>query len=391
MSYIKAVCMAILVLYIGGCGRPPINLSLMKPMSGDSVVLNIPDSCQYLYEHKKWSIAVLEFANNTGYGNMTLKNTDTAGNIHTKSTAVGAGVVANNHHGNKYGTFAAVGVSNTNYSNNRAEFMGQFAPSLGAFAQSVVENALVSVGGVNVYNRSYMDKIMQEHKFQMSIADPDSVVEFGNLSGVRYIITGSVDNINAKYVRPTEVENNGSDFGSILSAVSAGYDAFISGWFVTAKITIELIDTETGKIIYSDTMDSKRRATQSKNFQADIIINTAKSIITEDMHQFRENAAKVFAVTGYVNELRGGKQIAQINIGSKDGIRKGDVLDVLSVNVSKDFRTNQVKCELINTGISIEISEQISDESAWGYVEGKKDNLENIMIGSIVRRSELGH
>ncbi len=366
-----------------------LNPNSMQSLDSDKLSIDMVKECQHLYEPKKWEIAVLEFDNNTGYGDMSVKNTasNTKGNAKTVGVEVGVSKV--DRRGNSIGV--GVGASNTNeqYSTNSEEFMGQFAPSLGTFAQSITEETLSQLGGVTLINRSHLEKVLKEQQFQMTIADPDTVMEFGRLSGVKYIVTGSVDNIQAKYVAPSNVRSNGSDIAAIISLASATYDVAASGWFVSSKMTISLIDAETGEIIYSKSVEGKIRASQSQNFQPDIIINAAKKIMSDAVNTAKNEFTKIFEVAGYVNELRGGKKIAHINLGKNKGIQTGNVFDVYNLNISTDFLTKEKKCDLVKLNAKIVVSDQISEDGAWGFIKGSKSVLDNIKIGSYIKRVSL--
>lgn len=378
------LCCAVILC---GCAKNyHLDLASMQPMPQDQEAADIPRNCEYLYENKKWEVAVVEFINNTGYGDMSL----TTGSHTTSGTTNTVGVGAKTGKINRKGNYAEVGVdfekAFSNFKGSSAEFMGEFAPSLGTFAQSVTEEALAQLGGVSLINRSHLDKILQEQQFQMTLADPDTVMEFGLLSGAKYIFTGSVDNIQANYVAPTGLRSNNTEIGAIISVISAGYDSAASGWFVTAAFTLNLLDAETGKLLYSRAFNGKKRATQSENFQADIVINTAKLIISEAVKTARNDLVNVFEVSGYINEIRGGKKIAQINLGADSGIHEGDILDVYDVHIATDFMTKRQKCSLIKLDAKVIVSDQISSGGSWGFIEGKRDSVK---IGSYVKRSAV--
>lgn len=366
-----------------------LNPNAMQPLDSDKLTVDMVKECQHLYEPKKWEIAVLEFDNNTGYGDMDIKNTSSNTKGNAKTVGVGVGVAKVDRRGNAVGV--GVGASNTNfkYSTNSVEFMGQFAPSLGTFAQSITEETLSQLGGVTLINRSHLEKVLKEQQFQMTIADPDTIMEFGRLSGVKYIVTGSVDNIQAKYVAPSNVRADGSDLAAIISLVSATYDVAASGWFVSSKMTISLIDAETGEVIHSKSVEDKIRASQSQNFQPDVIINAAKKIMSDAVNTSKNEFMKIFEVTGYINELRGGKKIAHINLGNNKGIQAGNVFDVYNLNISTDFLTKEKKCDLVKLDAKIVVSDQISEDGSWGFIKGSKSVLDNIKIGTYIKRVSL--
>lgn len=391
MKSIRFLMSLLLLFVVASCGgKKHLDLTGMVPMPQDRETVNVPKECEYLYGTKSYEVAVVEFANNTGYGDMTVKNrqTNAAGVSDTVGVGVGTGRV------DRRGNYVGMGVGSSHtvsaYSSNSTEFMSQFAPSLGTFAQSVTEETLAQLGGVNLINRSHMDKILREQQFQMTLADPNSVMEFGRLSGVKYIFTGSVDNIQAQYTAPSSVSGNGSNLGMMVSALSAGYNAAASGWFVSTAMTLNLIDAETGKVIYSKTVKSKERATQSPNFQPDIIINTAKRIMGNAVQAAKNELTNIFEMNGYINEMRGGKKVVQINLGSEKGIHYGDVLDVYDVQVATDFLTKESKCNLVKLDARVTVSDQISSGGSWGYLEGAEAALRNVKIGSHVKRSAVG-
>ena len=54
-----------------------------------------------------------------------------------------------------------------------------------------------SVGGAKVFTRTEMNKILNEYKFQQSgLVDDTRLVRLGKLAGIKYMVTGSVNNVN---------------------------------------------------------------------------------------------------------------------------------------------------------------------------------------------------
>jgi len=50
---------------------------------------------------------------------------------------------------------------------------------------------VVNIGGAKVFSRTEMQKVLQEHRFQMSgLVDESTLIKFGKLAGLEYILTG---------------------------------------------------------------------------------------------------------------------------------------------------------------------------------------------------------
>ncbi len=387
MKYLLFTIMA--TLFMAGCAKPMLNVSDHQQMPSDSEVTNVPDDCLHLYRPETWQIAVVEFANNTGYQNeINIDNTDTTGVALSHTRANTTGVVAG-------GRNVAVGASTTKartktiYSEDSTTFMTQFAPSLGTFAQSAVEEAIANIGGVQLYNRSSLDQILAEQQFQMTIADPDTVMEFGRLSGVKFILTGSVDYIETKYIQPTQVRDMSNEVATAFTIASLIADTALSGWYVSVATTLTLLNAETGEVVFSQRFEDEARASQHTNFQPDLIINAAKSLIVTALDNSKNYIADHFAITGYVNATRGDKTIAQINLGKSDGVKEGDVFTVHTLNVATDFLTQSSFCTVETVDAEIIISNQIDSENAWGYIKANKKSMPHVKTGAYIKRTEI--
>ncbi len=377
------------LLIATGCASTTIDLAKFQQTGDDSGAVSVPDECMHLYRPDTWEIAVVEFANNTGYRNdIDINNTSTSGAALAATTSRTTGVAVGNSN-------IAIGASRTNsltgmvYSEDSTTFMTQFAPSLGTFAQSTVEEAISQIGGIKLYSRAALEQILAEQQFQMSIADPDTVMEFGKLSGVKYILTGSVDNIAASYIQPTNMRSSESELATALSFISIIKDVATSGWYVAVSITLTLVDAETGEVIFSQSFEKEERATQSTNFQPDIIINSAKAMIIESLEESNNYIADHFAIAGYINSTKGGRKIAQLNLGDDAGVKEGDEFTVYRLSVVTDFLTRANHCSLEETGATVTISNQIDEKFSWGVVEADDHEVELIKAGAYVKRTNI--
>lgn len=389
MKNVSLLFLVPFVFLLSSCGKPTIDLTAFQMTPQDTQTVDIPEDCGHLYETKTWTVAVLEFNNNTGYGDSLVGGSSTTGQGVSRTRTNSAGAVIGDYN-SAVGVGTSVSRTVSTYSSDSTSFLTEFAPSLSTFAQSVAEETLVSMGGVNIINRSHMANIMKEQKFQSTIADPNTIMEFGKLSGVKYIVTGAVDNIETKYVAPTALRSGDDAISMLASIVSIGVDAAMQGWYVTVTFSLSLVDAETGKVIYTKKFKDSGRATQSSGFQPDLVVNAAKGLFSSAVAKARNELTDIFQVKGYINEMRGGKEIAKINIGKVKGVKEGDGFDLFIVYTSTDFMTKQTSCSLSKTGARLIIADHVSDTESWGIISGKAKHLEGVKIGTLAVRTSLG-
>lgn len=391
-SMLRVLSIAAVSVSVAACmGAPKIDPTALTITPQDTQVVQIPKECDALYKTNKMSVAVLEFANNTTFGDMTARNTNTTGQVSTQHASAGVvGVVA--APGAVGIGHASVSKTDTQYSENQEEFMRQIAPKIGEFAQGSVETNLVQMGGVDIFSRQQMEKIMREQQFQMTLADPNTAVKFGKLAGVPYIVTGSVDNIAAKYIPPVSVQSNQRDsLGSML--LKLGTQAAVNtqtGWNVNTEMTVSMVDVATGQILFQKKVNGREVAGGGNVFNPEMIITAAKKAMGEAVDDIRPELSKIFEVKGYINELRGGKQAALVSLGTKHGLKAGEKLEVFDFIVSTDFMTKQKKCNIVKLPIEIITSEQVDETQAWVTIKSEKpEMLGKMSVGSLVKRAPL--
>ncbi|MEF3255488.1 MAG: hypothetical protein K6348_08015, partial [Deferribacterales bacterium] len=94
MKFFKYLSILTIFLVLA-CAQPPkVDPGALQITPADQEQVQIPKVCESQYQGKKYKIAVVDFANNTGYGDMKAVNTQIQGQSQTttKSAAV-AGVV----------------------------------------------------------------------------------------------------------------------------------------------------------------------------------------------------------------------------------------------------------------------------------------------------------
>lgn len=369
-------------------GGPKVDPMAYQLTPADAEKIIIPNVCKSSYKADVPKVAVTSFTNNTTYGEMSATNTNIDHNSTTKRVSGGvAGIVA---------TPGAVGVGHVSASKTDVQsntqidsFMRQINPNIGEYAQSAVENTISKMGGTDMYDRKKIDQIMSEQKFQMTIADPATAVKLGKMAGVAYIITGTVDNITVKYIDKVQNNNNvGGGLGVALAVATAAANTQ-TGWNVNVEMTVELIEVETGKILINEKVTGREVAGNARNFNPEMAVQAAKKAMGEAVDDIRPIFSEKFAQKGYVQQLRGGKQVALINIGSEKGIQSGQKFDIYDFMEIVDPMTNAATCNMSKVPVEATVSDQIQPNQSWLKLDGKPEALTRVKVGSIIQRQKL--
>ncbi|ADR18923.1 CsgG/HfaB family protein [Calditerrivibrio nitroreducens] len=390
MNYLKYL-VVFTVFFLFACAQPPkVDPGALQITPADQEQVQIPTVCQPQYQGKKYKVAVVDFANNTGFGDMKAVNTQIQGQSQTttKSAAVAGVVVGPGAAGIGY---AGVSQRDHKYSADINTFYREIAPNLGQYAQSAVEDAIMQIGGVQVFTRQQVGKVLQEQGFQMNMADPNTVAKFGKISGVDYIITGTVDLIKAHYVQRTNTNTNTGNawMNLALSVAKAAADAATVGWNVNTEMTVQLIDASTGQLVLSKKVKGRELAGEQPAFNPELVVNAAKKAFGESVDDIKPEFSELFGSKAYVNQLRGGKQIALISLGKADGIQPGQKVEAYEFMEISDFMTKKTSCQKTKIDVEMVVSNQVDENAAWVKVDGKPENVKRIKIGTLVKRAPL--
>lgn len=385
MKSLKLLALVVsLSLVLFACAAPKIDPMSMQVTPADTEQVNIPQICMAQYESKKISVAVLPFTNNTTFGKMEGVNTNIQGEATRTHTSAGvAGVVA--APGAVGIGYAGASKTNVKYSKDINTFYRQISPQLGEFAQSAVEDTIVNIGGVNVFSRAQMEKILQEQGFQMNVADPNTVAQFGKIAGVSYVITGTVDNINAKYV-PKSDTNTGNVWVNLALAIRK---SMVEGWNVTTDMTVQLIDVSTGQILLSKKVSGRELGGTQPGFNPELVVTAAKKAMQESVDDIKPVFSEHFSAKAYINQLRGNKSAAMVSMGRKDGIKPGDKLEAYEFLEVQDFMTKKSNCTKSKIPVELIVSDQVDESTSWVVVEGEPNSKMRLKLGTLVKRAPL--
>ena len=386
------------VVWISGllisCAQKSIDPTAYPITPQDRVKVEIPPACRVAYENAIPTVAVVEFANNTTFDLAKVIQAQVVGKYQRQKVGAGAiGVV---------GGPGGVGIG---YIHGEAEGGGwheqaqivsrQVNAKLGESVAEAVEAELVNIGGVKIFTRRNLQKVLHEQKLQMSgLIDPQTAVQIGKLSGVRYIITGAINNINLKWVEVGEsTKRSLSEHLGLLGTALAVAASTQEGWNITVDVVIKVIDTQTGEIILSKKVSGREVLGKTPTFNIDTIIGGAKKAVAEALEDIRPEISKLFPLRGYIIQLRtapdGKTRYALINVGSKQGVKPGQEFYVLEFQEIEDPLTGRKTCDMIKLPITLKVSNQIQTDKAWTYAEGNKNQLMRIKLGQIVERKPV--
>ena len=244
-----------------------------------------------------------------------------------------------------------VSVMNFDYATVHAGVSGIFGQDvdIGKGISDLLINNLVKDGTYRVVNRSIMDKILAEQNFSNSNrADPNSAAKIGKLLGVDAIIVGSITEFG------NETKNLGAGGGGgNWHGIGAG-TFHHSNSKANVALTAQLVDVDTGEIlgVAEGKGQSSRSSTSmlggggnwhgfgaggvdfgSSDFQSTIIGEAVKAatdqLTTEVIADNTKLVARTIVVEGLVAAVDSGQIV--LNVGTKDGVKVGDELNVMRV------------------------------------------------------------
>jgi hypothetical protein len=356
------IFMMLLSLFIlGGCVKNE-SLNIYEYKTKVNTKIKIPDVCKAEYNYTLPKVAVLDLINNTTYGKADIKN-------NSSSASVGLGIGING--------FVA-GAKGKDLNTNRT-----INTKLSQSITSLIETIILNTGGSTLYTRSELERLNDELKLQDSgLLDPSSVVEFGKLSGVQYIVTGTIDNVTTnrrgykKYTNSLEnaVKDTQNQELKLASSVLSLGASLLDGTDMQTNITIKIIDVSDGKILFSKGLQSDIKISSDQEPTYDQIISGIKQSITKVMPTLKSEFSKYFKVQGYVTKVRQNNDniIAQINLGNDDKIKRGDKFELFELEENVDPLTNIKSCDKVKLPTILNVTNQISQSHSWTKVENGK-------------------
>jgi len=289
-----------------------------------------------------------------------------------------------------------VAVMNFDYATVQSGVAALFGSNqdIGKGIADILVDKLVNDGAYSVIERKQLDKIIAEQNFSNSDrADPNSAAKIARILGVDAIIIGSI----TQFGRDDKSTNVGG------GAASSTLGRFGIGGVKTSKstavctITARMIDTSTAEILASvqGHGEETRNGTgivgtggsyagmaggaldmKSSNFANTILGAAVNKATTDVAHGLDQKAAslptapvKVVKIDGVVADVSPDGTLI-INVGSKDGVKVGDMLAVnRKVREVKDPTTGKVLRSVVDAVGTLKITE-VDEASAVGKFTG---------------------
>ncbi|RME67257.1 MAG: curli production assembly protein CsgG [Nitrospirae bacterium] len=270
----------------------------------------------------------------------------------------------------------------------------QFNAKLAESVEEGVTDYLVNLGGAEVYTRADLQKVLEEQKFQMSgLVDESTLVNIGKLAGVKYIVTGAVNNVNLKWVTLEEVKSAAKrHLGLVGSLIAIGAEQQ-EGWNLETDVALRIIDVETGKVVFSKIVHGKHIIGKTPYPNYDALIGGIKEAAKKALLDASPELSKWFSVKGYIYQIRrspdGKQKAALVNIGSKAGLKPGSELVAYAFQAIQDPFTGQVTCDVVKLPVTLRVTNQIQEDKAWVIIEGTPEYVNRLRPGQLVERAAL--
>lgn len=390
-----AVIITLCMLIIAGCATAPkIDLTNFETDRSPKIV--IPPICKPKYDAPLPLVAVVNFTNNTTFDFANVVQSQVQG-ASQRTAAGGAAVgVAPGAAGVIWGA-----KEQRQFQAQSQTITRQVNAKLTESIEDGVMDEIVNMGGAKVYTRKEMEKVFSEQKFQQSgMVDDSTIIRMGKLKGVKYIITGSVNNVDLKWVshesaRQGLTKGSGSLAMDLLgTAIAAGLEAQ-EGWNIGTEVTIRILDVETGEVLLSKKMTGRQVIGKVPYPNYDALIGGIKKASANSLQSARPELSKYFPLKGYITAVKvspDGKQKAvRITLGEKAGLKPGQELSAYTFEEIEDPMSGKKECDVQRLPVNLVVSsDQLQPTAAWALVEAKTPHqLQMIRVGQLVERKPI--
>ncbi len=387
---LKGITILVLsALIISGCAPQVVKIDPTSFLPDTGPKETIPQVCRSQYEAAIPKVAVVNFTNNTTFEYAKMVQMSVQGESErTRVGGAAVGVVP-----------GAAGIvwgekEKRKFREDSQRIERDINAKLAESVEDGVTDEIVRMGGAKVYTRTEMKKIMEEQKFQMSgLVDESTLVNIGKLAGVKYIITGSVNNVNLKWVSLQELKGGlKQHLGVVGSVLAIGAEAQ-EGWNIDTDIALRIIDVETGEIVFSKIVKGKEIIGKVPYPSYDALIGGMKKAASKAIVDARPELSRWFTIRGYILQTRtsqdGKSRAALVNVGRKQGITEDMKLIVYTFQEIEDPLTGKRSCDMVKLPVTLIPTDQIQDDKGWFVIDGDQKNIERVRVGQLVERGEM--
>jgi curli biogenesis system outer membrane secretion channel CsgG len=349
----------------------------------------IPQICKAAYEASIPRVAVVNFTNNTTFDYAKMVQSHVQGDVdRTRVGAAGAAVgpgVAGVVWGEK---------DKTRFNKDSTRTEREINVRLSESVEDGVVDEIVNMGGAKVYTRSEMKKILDEHKFQQSgLVNDSQLVQLGKLAGVKYLFTGSVNNVNLTYKTFSAAKEGAQrHLGLVGSVLAAGMETQ-EGWNIETEITLRILEVETGEIVFSKKVLGREIIGKMPYPNYDALIGGIKKAASYALRDARPQLSKWFTVKGYIIQTRtssdGKERSALVTLGEQHGIKAGSKLFVFTFEEIRDPFSNKSTCDIVRLPVDVIITDQVQAEKSWALISGDPNAMKRVRAGQLVERAPI--
>jgi curli biogenesis system outer membrane secretion channel CsgG len=346
------------------------SIDISKYKTNINEKIDLPQECRVLYENKKHSVAVVNFTNNTNFSSADVNDKSSDDSVHIGLNIIGIGA------GKKSSSSKTKRLVN---------------PKLASSFIPMIQDMLIKTGSVNLFEREDYEKVNTELKFQDSgLLDPNSVVEFGKTSGVKYIVTGSIDKVSHNYRNYSQFTNKAvnaavltkdKDF-KIAAASLHLASSFFDGTTVKTAVTVKIIDVASGRIVFTKKINNESKINGNKEPTYSQLVGAVKDNIEEALPALENRLLKHFSYNAYITKIKEYKddRIVQINLGKDSSIKKDMAFEVFNIESTTDPLSGKITCDLIPTKLELEVKEVLSNSSWTTISEGNEKDTRLLQI-----------
>lgn len=378
MNHHKSIYLIfIAVLLFQGCTRQAVDISTYSTNINEAI--DVPKICNNEYKANFSGIAVMDFTNNSTFGKAKVYSSAT-----TKKAGAIAGIIVNEE-----GAGIGAGAKSAKQTISvKREVDAKLSQTL----TPLLESKIAQLSGTTLVARNDIEKINKELLLQDSgLLDSSSVVEFGKLLGAKYIVTGSIDNVEINQrnhegasVAVNNVTSRSEDMNTkLVGLFGRVLTSFTDGILIKTTITVKVLEVQTGKILYAQTMSDDVNIGKFSNPTYDVYIGGIKAAIINSLEQLHYEFTNNFSLKGYITKIKtdGKYKLVQINLGKKDHIEPNQTFNVYTLEESIDPFSNQLSCDKIQLPVTLKVTPYITDTHSW--LETNNDNV-NLKLLQVV-------
>lgn len=377
MGYLKTTYFAFFILiFLQGCTQQPVDISEYSSNIQEEIA--IPKVCEYEYKTDLAGIAVMDFTNNSTFGKAKVYTSAT-----TKKAGVIAGIIVNEE-----GAGVGAGAKSAK---KTVSVKREVDAKLSQTLTPLLESKIAQLSGTTLVARNDIEKINEELKLQDSgLLDSSSVVEFGKLLGAKYIVTGSIDNVEINQrshegaaVAVNNVTSRSNDMNTkIVGLVGRVLTSFTDGILIKTTITVKVLEVQTGKILYAQTMSDDVNIGKFSNPTYDVYIGGIKAAIIDSLEQLHYEFTNHFSLKGYITKIKtdGNHKIVQINLGKNHNIQPFQKFNVFALEETIDPFSKEISCDKIQLPVTLTVTPYITNTHSWLEVDKNSVDLRLLQL-----------